>query len=250
MCNLHRLAPKDELALYLRQHVAQLDLPDWPSKLDVGPFDEGVFLVSDGAGGLKGVRGQWGMIRPGQPERIEYKEHPARKPGGKPRKEPLLKNNSRQETVAKSPAFRDAWRLGKRCLVPEQWLAEPNWETGRCNWWHLAWADGLPWMVAGIHNEWVDPQSGEVVPNFAFITFQVNSHPLLNRLHSPDLDPGTKQPLPLEQQDKRGEASIEPKDWMRWLEGELDEAAQLLVPPPIEVFDQSDAKRIDELLKP
>lgn len=248
MCNLHRLAPKDELAIYLRQHVAQLALPEWPEKLDVGPFDEGVFLVSDGAGGLKGIQGQWGMIRPGQAERIEYKEFPPKKPGGKPRREPMLKNNSRWETVAKSPAFKEAWKQGRRCLVPAEWLAEPNWETQKCVWWRLKRADGLPWMVAGIHNEWVDPQSGEVVPNFAFLTFNVNSHPLLNRLHRPELDPATRLPLPPEQQDKRGEASIAPQDWMRWLDGSVDEAQALLVPPPPDMFDLSDAHKTDELL--
>jgi putative SOS response-associated peptidase YedK len=248
VCNLHRLAPKDDLERYIRQHVAQLSLPDWPPKSDIGPFDEGIFITSDGSGGMVGRRGQWGMIRPGQPGRIEYKEYPSKKPAGKPRKEPLLKNNSRIESIAKLPAFRDAWKQGRRCLVPCSWLQEPNWETKKCVWWRLARADHLPWMIAGIWSEWVDPDTGEVVPNFAFLTFQANEHPLLNRLHRPELDPGTRLPLPMEHQDKRAEAHIEPEHWNTWLEGNHEDALALLKAPDAAFFDQADAKRTDELL--
>lgn len=248
MCNLHRLAPKDDLERYIRQHVAQLSLPDWPPKSDIGPFDEGLFLISDGNGGLVGRRGQWGMIRPGQPGRIEYKEHPARKPGGKPRKEALLKNNARFLSVSKQPAFRDAWKQGRRCLIPADWLQEPNWETGKCVWWRLKRADGLPWMVAGIWSEWTDLDTGEIVPNYAMLTFQVNDHPLLSRLHKPDRDRETGEPLPMPMQDKRGEAHIEPHSWMQWLEGSIDEATPLLIAPPDIFYNQADARRMDEVL--
>jgi putative SOS response-associated peptidase YedK len=248
MCNLHRLAPKEDLERYIRQHVAQLLLPEWPLKSDIGPFDEGLFLVPDGSAGLVGRRGQWGMIRPGQPERIEYKEHPPRKPGGKPRKEILLKNNSRIEGVAKLPAFRDAWKQGRRCLIPADWLQEPNWESGKCVWWRLKRADGLPWMVAGIWSEWTDPTTGEIVPNYAMLTFGVNDHPLLSRLHKPDRDRETGEVLPLAMQDKRGEAHIEPHSWMPWLNGSIEEAAALLVAPPDSFFDQTDAQRMDDVL--
>jgi putative SOS response-associated peptidase YedK len=188
------------------------------------------------------------MIRPGQHGRIEYKERPSKKPGGKPVREPMLKNNARIETVAKSPAFKDAWNNGRRCLIPAQWLQEPNWEAGRCTWWQLRRADGEPWMVAGIWSEWTDPETGEVVPTFAMLTFNVNHHPLLSRLHRPVVDRVTKRPLPFEQQDKRGEAHIEPDDWMTWLRGDLNEAHPLLVASPNEFYDQGDAVRTDEML--
>jgi putative SOS response-associated peptidase YedK len=197
MCNLHRLTPKDDLVAYLRAQMARVRLMSWPEKLNIGPFDTGVFIVSDGEGGLEVRQGQWGMIRPGQKERIEYKERPPAKPGGKPRREPMLKNNARIESVATMPAFKDAWKQGRRCLIPADWLQEPNWESGKCVWWQLKRADGLPWMVAGIWSEWTDPSTGEIVPNYAMLTFNVNEHPLLNRLHKPERDGETGQPLPL-----------------------------------------------------
>lgn len=248
MCNLHRLTPKDDLVAYLRAQMARVRLMSWPEKLNIGPFDTGVFVVSDGEGGLVVRQGQWGMIRPGQKERIEYKERPPTKPGGKPRREPMLKNNARIESVATLPAFKDAWKQGRRCLIPAEWLQEPNWESGKCVWWQLKRADGLLWMVAGIWSEWTDPATGEIVPNYAMLTFNVNDHPLLNRLHKPDKDRDTGATLPLEMQDKRGEAHIEPYLWTRWLDGDVNEASALLVAPSHDFYDQADAERMDEVL--
>lgn len=183
----------------------------------VGPFETGPFRKSDGSGGLAPVMGQWGMIRKGQGGRIEYKERPARKLGTPPIKLPLLKNNARLETVHSSPAIRDAWRTGRRCLIPSSWLQEPNWETGKCIWWHLARADQLPWMIAGIYAEWADPESGELTPNYAMLTLNVNAHPLLSRLHKPEKDLKTGEMLPFVRQDKRGEAHIGTADFGAWL---------------------------------
>jgi putative SOS response-associated peptidase YedK len=249
MCNLYHMTPKNDLEVYIRRHLGKVSLPDEQAKATVGPFDSGLFMKSDGQGGLAGVIGQWGMIRPGQRERSEYKEKPPSKPGGKPRREPMLKNNARRETVASSPAFRDAWRSGRRCLIPAMWLQEPNWETGKCVWWQLRRADGLPWMIAGIWSEWIEPDTGELVPNYAMLTFNVDTHPLLNRLHRPEKDRATGAVLPPERQDKRGEAHIEPEDWMRWLNSGADDAAELLVAPGVDFYDQSDAARTDDLLR-
>lgn len=155
MCNSYTITAEHELQAYVGRHA---NLPKFPKmKLVLGPFDQGLFLRgSADAASLTGVLGQWGMIRPGQQGRIEYKERPNKRPGGAPVKVPMLKNNARFETVAKSPAFRDAWKTGRRCLIPANTLREPNWETGRCVWWDLRRADRLPWMVAGIWSEWTD----------------------------------------------------------------------------------------------
>jgi len=250
MCNLYHVAPANDLDSYIRRHLGKVKLPDsYPSKPTVGPFDSGVFLVADDDGGLVGRVGQWGMIRAGQRERIEYKERPSKKPGGKPVREPLLKNNARVETVATSPAFKDAWKNGRRCLIPASWLQEPNWETNKCVWWQLRRSDGLPWMIAGIWSEWTDPSTGELVANYAMLTFNVNDHPLLRRLHRPEKHRVTDEVLPHEEQDKRGEAHIEPDNWMTWLHGSNDEAKMLLVAPPAEFYDQGDARSTDMLLE-
>lgn len=200
---------------------------DW-QPTSVGPFQTGAFLVAGGEGELRAVVGQWGMIRPGQPARVPEKRYQT--------------NNARIESVAERPTYRHAWARGQRCLIPAEWYAEPNWETGKNVWWHLKRADGAPWFLAGLWSEWTDKEAGEVVPNFTALTVNCDHHPLLARLHKPD------PKLPPDQQDKRSLAHIEPEHWDRWLHGSTDDALQLIRPAPVEVFDQADALRTDALL--
>lgn len=67
-------------------------------------------------------------------------------------------------------------------------------------------------------------------------------HPLLNRLHKPDPD------LPPDAQDKRSLIHVPPTSWEQWLRGTVDDALQLVKPPPTEDFDLADAVRTDEAL--
>lgn len=236
MCNLYHVSPKDEFEVYVRRHAAGWTVPAYEMRT-VGPYQPGVFFRPCSESVI-GQVGQWGMIRPGQPERIDYM--PSKVPGRKGR--PRSTNNARAETAATRPTFKAAWAAGRRCLIPAVWYQEPNWETGRNIWWHLKRADGLPWMLAGLWSEWTDPASGEIVPNFTMLTVNCDSHPMLNRLHKPDPD------LAPDAQDKRAVVHIQPEHWRAWFTGSPDEVTQLLMPSPVEVFDQGDAIKTDLLL--
>lgn len=214
---------------------------DYDASKPVGPFGAGSFIRAEGEG-LRGQVGQWGLIRPGQPERIDY-IHPRAAPGRKaPAPRPRSTNNARIEGIEKKPTFADAWCNGRRCLVPANWYAEPNWETGKNVWWHLKRADGLPWFLAGLWSEWTDPHTGEIVPNFTMITCNCDGHPLLGRLHKPEPD------LPPDAQDKRSLVHVAPEHWGHWLRGTEEDARALVKPQSAEVFDQGDAQRTDALL--
>ncbi|MDT8998331.1 SOS response-associated peptidase family protein [Paucibacter sp. APW11] len=213
-------------------------MPDYELRT-AGPFQPGLFLRPNAAT-VEGFVGQWGLIRPGQPERVDYM--PSKVPGKRGR--PRSTNNARIEGIEKKPTFKAAWAAGQRCLVPASWYQEPNWETGKNIWWQLKRADGQPWMLAGLWSEWVDHSTGEVVPNFTMITTNCDSHPLLSRLHKPDPE------LPPDGQDKRSLIHLEPAEWEQWLHGSESEARQLVKPSPVEIFDLADAKRTDELLAP
>jgi putative SOS response-associated peptidase YedK len=247
MCNLYQMTPKEDFERFIRQMELDLAVPEYDASRPVGPFGAGLFFHAC-ATGLRAQVGQWGMIRPGQPERIDYiqpKSAPGKKP---PAKRPRSTNNARIESIDSKPTFAAAWRTGHRCLIPATWYAEPNWETGKNVWWHLRRDDGAPWFLAGLWNEWTDPQTGEVVLNFTMITCNCTGHQLLGRLHRPELDPATRTPLPAEKQDKRSLIHIDPRDWEKWFHGSGDDALALIAPQPATVFDQTDARNIDALL--
>lgn len=243
MCNLYTTPSADEFEQYMKQLdvVLGYDLGEgWPSK-PIGPFGWAPFVTASECG-LRLRMGQWGLIRPGQPERIGYTS-PRPIPGKKtPAPKPLSTNNARIESIDQKPTYVQAWRKGQRCLIPAAWYAEPNWETGKNIWWHLKRADGLPWMLAGLWDEWTDKTTGEVVPNFTMITCNCDGHPLLGRLHKPD------PKLPPDQQDKRSLIHLEPGCWDQWLSGTIEDARALIVPRASEFFDQSDARLTDQLL--
>ena len=115
MCNLYHVSPKGDLSTYFRA-LPTPGLMEAP----VGPFGGGIFLRRI-EGELVGTLGQWGLIRPGQPGRIDYL--PARPgPDGKARKpRPRSTNNARIEGIESKPTFKAAWKSGQRCLVPAQW---------------------------------------------------------------------------------------------------------------------------------
>ena len=83
--------------------------------------------------------------------------------------------NAMAETVAAKPAFRDAFRR-RRCLVPVdgfyEWQKRP---AGKKQPYAIVSADGKPFAMAGLWENWKEPQSGETVRTFTIITGQPKS---------------------------------------------------------------------------
>lgn len=92
--------------------------------------------------------------------------------------------NARSETVAVKPSYRDAWRLGRRCIIPAMAFYEPDWRSGRAVSTRISRADGQPMGIAGIWSGWKAP-SGETVRSFSMLTVNADEHPLTNRFHKP-----------------------------------------------------------------
>lgn len=232
------MAPKGDVERFIGRIPLDAWLPGYEATT-VGPFQAGLFLrPGPAAGTLHGEIGQWGLIRPGQPQRID--RMPSKVPGKQGR--PRSTNNARVEGIEKKATFAAVWKAGRRCLVPAAWYQEPNWETGKNIWWHLKRTDGDPWFIAGLWSEWVDHATGEVVPNFTMLTVNCDDHSMLARLHKPDPE------LPAGAQDKRSLVHIDADHWSTWLHGTEQEARALLVPQPLGVFDQADALATDAAL--
>lgn len=187
----------------------------WRDKMS--PLYRGVFVRGPGR---ELMVGQWGMIprnsKTSVPKTAEGKR--------------MSTFNARRETMAKAWTFSNAWRKGQRCLIPAQLFVEPYWGTLKHIPWQFERADGEPWALAGLWDEWTDPQSGEVLLNYTLITQNCDSHPLLKLMHRPDPN------RPEHMQDKRAVVPVERGDWDVWLQGNIEQATALIKLPPVELF--------------
>jgi putative SOS response-associated peptidase YedK len=140
-------------------------------------------------------------------------------------------NNCRWETAATAASFKQAWARGQRCIIPAELFFEPNWESGKNEWWAFRRADGRPWGLAGLWDIWLDKASGELVESYTMLTMNADAHPLMKRMHKPDPSLGP------DQQDKRSVVVIEAGDSEVWLHGAAEQAAALVRLAPVERFD-------------
>jgi len=217
MCNLYGSTKEAGI----RKHWRPVnELPSgWDGDI-VAPRKPGPFVRQAG-GGRELVIGRWGLV-PWFSKTADVK---------------YATNNARSEELSEKASYKHPWARGQRCIIPADWFDEPNYETGKNVWWRFRRADGEPWGLAGLWNTWKDPVSKEEVETYTMLTLHANSHPLMSRMHKPEVDPETKQPLPLWKQDKRSVIAIEQADVEQWLTGTVSDAQELLRLTPVEVFD-------------
>lgn len=182
----------------------------------IGPLQPGPFIRRNEL-----VIGQWGLT----PD-----HSPTLKPVNRQTKRSMSTNNARWNPARGQPEARSFWApwdRGQRCLVPVEDFDEPYWGTGKNIWWRFRRADGAPLMLAGLWNEWTNPDTAEVIPSYTLLTINCNAHPVLRLMHRPDCGPDG-MPLPPDQQDKRTVVPLERNEWSTWLEGTAGEAAALV----------------------
>lgn len=122
--------------------------------------------------------------------------------------------NARADTVATKPAFRDAWRRGRRCLVVTNGFYE--WRKRDKQPFAVGMADDDLMVMAGLWDEWKSP-GGERIKSCTVITCAANG--IVGALHD-------RMPVILDE-----------CDWPKWLGEEPateDELKALLVPCPDE----------------
>lgn len=93
--------------------------------------------------------------------------------------------NSRSETAATLPSFKDAWAKGRRCIVPAEAIFEPNYESGKSVRWRIARSDGRPMGIAGLWSRWRDRATGRELLTFTMLTVNADTHSLMKRFHKP-----------------------------------------------------------------
>jgi putative SOS response-associated peptidase YedK len=127
--------------------------------------------------------------------------------------------NARIETMETSPAFRDPWKHGQRCLVPADGFYEWHQPVGRPK---------QPWFV-GLANKEILPLAGlwdrskradgVVIESFAIVTVSANE--LMEKIDN---------------EDKRMPAILRAEHVETWLTGSPDEARAVLLPYPGELL--------------
>ncbi|MEI7446244.1 MAG: SOS response-associated peptidase [Burkholderiales bacterium] len=137
--------------------------------------------------------------------------------------------NARSETAAEKPSFRDAWRHGRRCIVPAEAIYEPNWETGRAVRWKIRRVDGAPMGIAGLWGFWRGPDGRELL-SFTMLTVNADGHPLMQRFHKPE-------------DEKRMVAVLDEADYDRWLDAPVADTASFLERYPAEALEAEPAPR-------
>jgi putative SOS response-associated peptidase YedK len=196
-------------------HIGRSDRPDWPRM--VFPRAPGPFLRRrrDAAAYERElVVGQWGLIPWfAKAAKLAYST-----------------NNARSEELADKATYKHPWNRGQRCIIPALSFDEPNWESGKNEWWTFRRADGAAWGLAGLWNVWTDKATGEQFESYTMLTLNADAHPLMRRMHKPDPKLGP------DYQDKRSVIPIEAGDVDQWLEGTVEQATALLKLSPVEAF--------------
>ncbi|MEN9905563.1 MAG: hypothetical protein RLZZ555_2128 [Pseudomonadota bacterium] len=130
--------------------------------------------------------------------------------------------NARSETVAEKPSYRDAWGLGRRCIIPADAFYEPDWRSGKALPTRIARADGLPMGIAGIWTGWRSPD-GSIVRSYSMLTINADDHPLMRQFHKP-------------QDEKRMVVILPEERYQDWLHAPLDRASEFLQQYPTDAL--------------
>lgn len=94
--------------------------------------------------------------------------------------------NARSETVAEKPSFRNAWRRAQHCIIPAAAIYEPDWRSGRAVPTRIARADGEVMGIAGLWEEWRDPETRQVLLSYTMLTVNADTHAFMRNYHRPE----------------------------------------------------------------
>jgi putative SOS response-associated peptidase YedK len=114
--------------------------------------------------------------------------------------------NARAETIAVTPAFRDAFRR-RRCLVPVDSFYEWRREGGVRQPYRILRADGTPLVLAGLWAGRRDPVDGAIQRTFTIVTTTANR--AIGELHD------------------RMPVILPPAAWTTWLDADGADVAEL-----------------------
>ncbi|KAA3621596.1 MAG: SOS response-associated peptidase [Flavobacterium sp.] len=119
--------------------------------------------------------------------------------------------NARGETIFEKPSFRDSAK-NSRCIIYVDGFYEHHHYNGKTYPFFIYHKNGKPLALAGLWNEWLDEETGEVLNTFTIVTTEGNK--MMAKIHNNPKLKGPRMPLILPEE-------LEEK-WLVNIEDELD----------------------------
>lgn len=134
--------------------------------------------------------------------------------------------NAQAEHLFTSWPWRKLWRQ-RRCIIPVTGFFEPHYdESGLSRPYYIQRTDGGLFSIAGLYDEWPDPESGNTLLSFVMITISAN--PMLREIHNGGAHPFR---MPLILPDERAEG------WLDSSTERQEEVERYLVTPDDKDFE-------------
>jgi putative SOS response-associated peptidase YedK len=109
--------------------------------------------------------------------------------------------NARKETLFEKPSFRNSAKH-KRCLIMVDAFYEHHHLNGKAFPFHISMRAKSPLTLAGLWDEWVNTETGEIINSVSIITTEANS--FMKKIHNNPGVEGSRMPviLPVSIQDE------------------------------------------------
>lgn len=139
--------------------------------------------------------------------------------------------NARGETIFEKPAYRNS-AAHKRCLIYLDAFYEYHHFKGKTYPFHISHVNNEPLAMAGLWEEWADPETGEIVDTVSLITTKANA--LLKKIHNNPKQDEARMPviLPKEHQD----------EWLNT--NDRNSLQKLLIPYPEHLLQSHTVKKL------
>jgi putative SOS response-associated peptidase YedK len=138
--------------------------------------------------------------------------------------------NSRAETSATKPSFRNAWKQRQFCVIPAEAFYEPCYETGSAVRWRIGRRDGAPLGIAGIWESRAGAAGAPDLISFSMLTVNADGDPLMQRFHRPN-------------DEKRSVVILPPEQFRAWIDTTAEQATAFLNLVPASALSAEAAPR-------
>ena len=152
--------------------------------------------------------------------------------------------NARAESINTKPSFTSSFRT-KRCIIPVRGFFEWQHVGNEKIPWYIYHSENEVISIAGIYDDWIEDNTGEVFSTFSIVTTEANE--LMARIHNS----GKRMPVILDRSSE--------KEWIN-ISISQEEALGLLTPCPSEILkahtisplinSRTEDRNTPELIKP